>query len=55
MRRKDQVAFIMLKRTNGSDGTISCLVNTESNEEVVMGKKAAIPRKDFEPIKDRRI
>lgn len=52
VRRKDQIAYIMLKRTNGSDGVISCLVNTDANEDAVQGKKAAIPHKDFVPVKD---
>lgn len=55
VRRKDQSVYILLKRTNGSDGVISCLVNTDANEDAVQGKKAAIAKKDFEPIKDMKV
>lgn len=55
VRRKDQSVYVLLKRTNGSDGVISCLVNTDANEDAVQGKKAAIAHKDFVPIKDMKI
>ena len=54
-RRRDQSIFIMLTRTNGSDGEISCIVNTISDQESVPGKKAAIENKDFVPIKMKRV
>lgn len=55
VRRKDQIAFIRLVRKDGSDGDISCIVNTISNEEVVPGKKAAKEGSDFVPIKAKKI
>lgn len=55
VRRKDQVAFIKLVRKDGSDGIISCIVNTISNEDIVPGKKAAKEGTDFIPIKSKRV
>ena len=54
-RRKDAVGYIMLERKDGSDGTISCVVNTISNVDKVPGKKPAVEGKDFIPIKEKRI
>lgn len=45
----------MLERKDGSDGTISCVVNTISNVDKVPGKKPAVEGKDFIPIKEKRI
>ena len=54
-RRKDKLGIIMLERKDGSDGTISCIVNTISNVDKVPGKKPAREGKDFIPIKEKRI
>ena len=42
-------------RVNGSDGDISCIVNTICDQESVPGKKAAVSGKDFVPIQMKRI
>lgn len=47
--------MINLKREHGSDGDISCVLNTVANEETVPGKCAAIEGKDFVGIKERTI
>jgi len=38
VRRKDQIAYIKLVRVNGSDGDISCIVNTICDPDSVPGK-----------------
>jgi hypothetical protein len=48
--RKDQIAYIKLVRKDGSDGTISCKVNTICEVNGVPGKKAAVEGKDFVPL-----
>lgn len=50
VRRVDQVVYVKVERTNGSDGEISCLVTTKANVEEGQGKQAAIEHKDFIPI-----
>ena len=55
VRRKDQVAYVTLVRKDGSDGTISCIVNTVCDVEGVPGKKAAIEGRDFIPFYNREI
>ena len=55
MPRKDKVAFITISRFDGSDGTISCMVNTFNDPDSVPGKKAAVEHKDFVPIKMKKI
>jgi len=42
-------------RTNGSDGDISCILNTVSNADKAAGKVAAVKGKDFIEIKNRLI
>ena len=55
MRRKDAIAFIMIRRTQGSDGTIGCELNTACDVNSVPGKRGAIENKDFVPIVNRKI
>jgi hypothetical protein len=38
VKRKDQMATIMLVRTNGSDGELKCKLNTINNADDVPGK-----------------
>ena len=52
VRRKDRMVCVQLNRTNGSDGTISCVVNTDNNVDSLPGKTAGVEHKDFIPIKD---
>lgn len=47
--------FITLIRKDGSDGEISCTLNTDCNVENVPGKKAAVEHKDFVPIKEMKV
>ena len=54
-RRKDHIGYIMIERKDGSDGEISCIVNTISNVDKVPGKKPAVENKDFTPIKMKKI
>ena len=53
VRRKDRTAYIKVNRFNGSDGRVSCLVNTDNNVDSLPGKTAGIENKDFVPIKDK--
>jgi hypothetical protein len=53
--RKDKTAFIYISRFDGSDGTISCMVNTFNDPDSIPGKKAAVEHKDFVPIKMMKI
>lgn len=46
VRRKDLVAFINLERMDGSDGEISCKINTTTGSNVG-GNKEAIENSDF--------
>lgn len=55
VRRKDQVAYVKLLRKDGSDGRITCTVNTIAEIEGVPGKKAAVKGKDFVPIEMKTI
>ena len=55
VRRKDQVAYIKLVRKDGSDGRITCTVNTVAEIEGVPGKKAAVKGKDFVPIEMKQV
>ena len=50
VRRKDRIAYITLVRKDGSDGRITCTINTTAEIEGVPGKKAAVKGKDFIPI-----
>lgn len=49
------MALITLVRKDGSDGTISCFVNTINELESVPGKKAAIEGRDFVPIRMQEV
>ena len=55
VRRKDKMCIITLVRKNGSDGEISCTVNTISDVEGVPGKVAAVEGKDFVPIRQKEV
>mmetsp|Transcript_3930 Transcript_3930/g.4680 ORF Transcript_3930/g.4680 Transcript_3930/m.4680 type:complete len:191 (+) Transcript_3930:1418-1990(+) len=55
VRRKQRIAYIELRRTNGCDGEISCKLNTDATEEAVPGKKGAQAGRDYTPIKDKLI
>ena len=49
------MAYIKLVRKDGSDGRITCTVNTVSDVEGVPGKKAAVKGKDFVPLDMKEI
>lgn len=53
--RKDAVAYVKLERKYGTDGELTCLLNTFQDEHLLPGKKAAIPNTDFVPIEKRLI
>ena len=53
--RKDKVAYVLIKRTGGSDGFTSCIANTVCDLESLPGKKAGIAGEDFVPIKDYEV
>lgn len=55
VRRKDQIAYIYLERIDGSDGDISCIVNTSHKNEGLAGKKEAVEHEDFVPLVNKRI
>ena len=48
-------AFVVIRRFDGSAGSISCMVNTINDHDSVPGKRAAAAYKDFVPIKMRMI
>ena len=54
-RRSDKTLTCELVRQGGSDGEISCTLNTVSNEDLVPGKRAAKEGRDFIPIKDKTV
>lgn len=53
--RRDKVAFLLIKRINGSDGRISCVANTISDVTELPGKRAGVEHVDFTPLKDKLI
>lgn len=53
--RKDRVMYVELIRTKGSDGEISCTLNSECNVDSVPGNKVAVEHKDFVPIKEMEV
>jgi hypothetical protein len=53
--RKDKIAYVIVKRTGGSDGTTSCVANTTNNLDELPGKKAGEPFEDYVPIKDHKV
>jgi len=55
VRRKDEVAYVHLERTDGADGDISCVINTVNKHEALGDKEAAVEGADFEVIKERKI
>lgn len=55
VRRKDEVAYVTIHRVDGSDGTISCTVDTFNDIEKLAGKRAAVEGKDFMPLKSKEI
>ena len=55
VKKSEKTVMVELVRQGGSDGSISCTLNTVSNEDLVPGKRAAKEGKDFIPIKDKTI
>jgi len=53
--RKDKVAYVLIKRIDGSDGQISCIANTSNDLDSLPGKRAGIPNEDFVPIENKEI
>jgi len=48
--RKDEVAYVMIKRVDGSDGIVSCTASTSNELDTLPGKRAGIPNVDFVPF-----
>lgn len=42
VRRMDRTVYVKIHRTNGSDGQISCLLNTINDVELMPGTKPAV-------------
>jgi len=53
--RKDKVAYVIIKRIDGSDGEVSCLANTNNDITQLPGKLAGVPYEDFIPFEDKQI
>ena len=53
--RRDEVAYLLVKRIDGSDGMISCTASTSNDLESLPGKVAGVPNEDFVPLVDKPI
>ena len=50
VKRKDDVVYVELERTDGSDGAIKCVANTVNDVEKLPGKRQAEENVDFIPL-----
>jgi len=55
IRRKDEVAYVHVQRFEGSDGDISCILNTRVEHALLGGRKRGQENVDFEPIEDLKV
>ena len=53
--RRDEIAYVLIRRVDGSDGMISCTASTSNDLESLPGKGAGVPNEDFIPFEDKPV